>query len=30
MENQIQRVKTNEELDNLIKHKNIITLKLKD
>jgi hypothetical protein len=29
-ENQIWRVKTNEELDKLIKHKNIITLKLKD
>jgi hypothetical protein len=31
-ENQIWRVKTNEEFDNLIKHKKyiIITLKLKD
>jgi hypothetical protein len=29
-ENQIWRVKTNEELDKLIKHKNIITLKLKN
>jgi len=29
-ENQIWRVKTNEELDKLMKHKNIITLKLKD
>ena len=29
-ENQIWRVKTNKELDKLIKHKNIITLKLKD
>jgi hypothetical protein len=28
--NQLWRVKTNEELDKLIKHKNIITLKLKD
>jgi hypothetical protein len=30
LKNQIWRVKTNEELDKLIKHKNIITLKLKD
>ena len=29
-ENQIWRVKTNEELDKLIKHRNVITLKLKD
>jgi len=29
-ENQIWRVKTNEELDKLIKHQNVITLKLKD
>jgi hypothetical protein len=28
--NQIWRIKTSEELDKLIKHKNIITLKLKD
>jgi hypothetical protein len=28
-ENQIWRAKTNEKLDKLIKHKNIITLKLK-
>jgi hypothetical protein len=29
-ENQLYRVKTKEELDKLIKHKNVITLKLKD
>jgi hypothetical protein len=29
-ENQIRRIKTHEELDKLIKHKNLIILKLKD
>ena len=29
-ENQIWRIKTNEELDKLIKHKNVVKLKLKD